>query len=90
MGIHYLLHIGTSYRKGFNKSNRKSVKLTNKEICNMQIYHGFHVFKFKKDAIEEKDCSDEFVFPVLIKPKNVVAVGIYGEAISIVCTKMKV
>ena len=75
----------TQANVGIIKSNRKSTKLTNKEIKEKEVSLGIHVFNTLKDVKEYVAKYGGIIFKVDVNPKHFVASGESGRPSTYPC-----
>jgi len=73
------------YRTGWNKSNRKSIDITDTDKQWETVVHGIHVYRTKRQATKDIFCysfsGKLVIIPVTCYLKDLVAMGLYSEAV---------
>ena len=73
------------YQPGWNKSNRKMVDISDKNINCMFVSRGIHVYRTKRQAKENITCyyssCNLVIIPVVCYLKDLIAMGKHSEAV---------
>ena len=90
--------LSVRWKKGINKSSRKSLRLKKNERIHNEINEGFHCCLNRKDAesISARFNRPTAVVEVFINPEDVVGIGVWSDKSTmspircIVATKLKI
>ena len=72
----------SSYGPGWNRSDRERTRMTALEKRWREIDHGCHVYLTRRAALG-KAGSKKPVIPVTVKPKSLVAAGLFGWGVQV-------